>query len=144
MFDDCKELCFLGVITRTMERVFFSPPPLECVIFITWILELTQSLSSPGRWHWQTEVGRVPELKAEPGTVLQPWALGTFSWDHYTLNQQNDSQCRHVLFLTKKCHLQVKNDVHVKKTVICIKPFEILLMDRDHICSNSKMLLLAS
>lgn len=134
MFDDCKEFCFLGVLTMTMERV----------TFITWILELTQSLSSPGRWHQQTEVGRVPELKAEPGTVLHPWALGTFSWDRYTLNQQKDSQCRHVLFLTKKCHLQLKNDVHVKKTVICIKAFETLLMDHDRICNNSRMLLLAS
>ena len=38
MFGDCKEVCFLGVMTKTMGRV----------VFITWILESAQSHSSPG------------------------------------------------------------------------------------------------
>ena len=35
---DCKEACFLGVMTKTMGRV----------IFIAWTLESAQSHSSPG------------------------------------------------------------------------------------------------
>lgn len=54
MFGDRKEVCFLGVVTKTMGRV----------IFITWVLDSAVSqLSGGGVTRWtetQTEGGAQP------------------------------------------------------------------------------------
>ena len=57
MFGDCKEVCFLGVMTKTMG----------CVIFITWILDSAVSQLSGGG------VSRWTETQAEGGA--QPAAV---------------------------------------------------------------------